>query len=79
MKIETKMNIGDTAYVVNYQNKVEEHPIDHIIVFSDGIVYKCGYGYRNTYYENCGDIFTTRKKADDEAVKRAVVAIKEGS
>lgn len=71
MKIETKFNIGDYVFAVDYNNTISAHPIDYITFYkNDGIVYKCGYNYQNNYREDCGDIFGTFEEAKAEAISR---------
>ena len=70
MKIESKFNIGDFIFVVTYDNRIKKEKVAHLIIYSDGLVYKCGSGYSNTYYENSGDVFGTESEAKAEAIKR---------
>jgi len=77
MKIETELNIGDVVFVVSNDNKVEQHVVDYIKVYSNSIVYKCGRNYTNMYSEDSGDLFVLRKDAENEAIKRHAEAIKE--
>lgn len=72
MEIKTRFNIGDKIFILNYANEIEEHPIDYIKVFSDGVYYKCGYGYTNSYNDNSEDIFRTKEEAVKESVKRHI-------
>ena len=70
MKIETKFDIGQTIYVIKMFNQVKPEIIKHICIYDDGIVYATGYGYTETYYENCSLIFADEESAIKEALNR---------